>query len=64
MGNAGNVEKFFTFTMAWKCFCYVLEVSGLIHKYNNHMIISLALAPSSTTSGPRLDHVLPFVRFE
>ena len=38
-GNAGNVVKFFTFTMAWKCFCYVSEVSGLIHKYNNHMIV-------------------------
>ena len=38
VGNAGNVVKFFTFTMAWKRFCYVSEVSGLIHKYNNHMI--------------------------
>ena len=38
VGNAGNMVKFFTFTMAWKCFCYVPEVSGLIHKYNNHMI--------------------------
>ena len=33
--NAGNVVKFFTFTMAWKRFCYISEVSGLIH---NHMI--------------------------
>ena len=46
MGNAGNVVKFFTFTMAWKRFCCVSEVSGLIHKYNNHMIFWLALAPS------------------
>ena len=38
MGNAGDVVKFFTFTMAWKRFCCVSEVSGLIHKYNNHMI--------------------------
>ena len=38
VGNAGNVVKFFTFTMAWKCFCYVSEFSGLMHKYNNHMI--------------------------
>ena len=35
VGNAGNV-KFFTFNMAWKYFCYV---SGLLHKYNNHMIV-------------------------
>ena len=38
MGNAGNVVKFFTFTMAWKRFCYVSEVSGLIHKNDNHMM--------------------------
>ena len=38
-GNAGNTVTFFTFTMAWKCFCYISEVSGLIHKYNNRMII-------------------------
>ena len=44
-GKRGNVEKFFTFTMAWKRFCYISEVSGLIHKYNNRMIIWLALAP-------------------
>ena len=53
--------------MAWKCFCYVSEVSevsGLIHKYNNHMIVWLALAPSLTTSAPRLNRALPFVRFE
>ena len=31
--------------MAWKRFCYISEVSGLIHKYNNCMIIWLALAP-------------------
>ena len=35
VGNAGNVVKFFTFTMAWKRFCYISEVSGLIH---NHML--------------------------
>ena len=29
MGNAGNVENFFTFTMAWKWFCYISEVSSL-----------------------------------
>ena len=34
----GNAGKFFTFTMAWKSFCYVSEVSDLIHKYNNYMI--------------------------
>ena len=39
MGNTGNVVEFFTFTMAWKRFCYVSEVSGLTHKYNNHMIV-------------------------
>jgi len=50
VGNTGNVEIFFIFTMAWKCFCYISEVSGLVHKYTNHMIIQLALAPSSTTS--------------
>ena len=38
VGNTGNVAKFFTFTVAWKRFCYVSEVSGLIHKCNNHMI--------------------------
>ena len=26
--SAGNVEKIFTFAMAWKCFCYISEVSG------------------------------------
>ena len=52
MGNAGNVEKFFTFTMAWKRFCYISEVSDLVHKYNNQMTIRLALALSSTTSAP------------
>ena len=31
--------------MAWKRFCYISEVSVLIHKYNNRMIIWLALAP-------------------
>ena len=50
--------------MAWKRFCYVSEVSGLIHKYNNHMMFWLSLAPSSITSAPRLDRALPFVRFE
>ena len=30
MGNVGNVEKIFTFTMAWKRFCYLSEVSGLV----------------------------------
>ena len=29
MGNVGNVENFFTFTMAWKWFCYISEVSSL-----------------------------------
>ena len=36
IGNMGNTEKFCAFTMAWKCFRYILEVS---HKHNNHMII-------------------------
>ena len=57
----GLVERF---NWTWKCFCYILEVSGLIHKYNNHMIIWLALTPSSTTSAPHLDCVLPIVSFE
>jgi len=28
----------------------ISDVSGLIHKYNNHRIIRLTLVPSSTTS--------------
>jgi len=58
------MEKIFTFTMAWKHFCYISEVSGLVHKWNNLMIIRLALAPSSTTSAPSLDCALPSVIFE
>ena len=39
VGNVGNVVKFSTFTMAWKRFRYISEVSGSIHKCNNRMII-------------------------
>ena len=46
--------------MAWKRFCYISEVTGLTHKYNNHMIVWLALAASSTTPAPRLNRALPF----
>ena len=40
----------------------ISEASGLIHEYNNHMIIQLTLAPSSTTSSlvltlPNLDFI-------
>ena len=48
VGNTGNVS-FFTFTMAWKRFCYVSEVLGLIHKYNNHDIL--------TSLGTLLNHL-------
>ena len=33
-------------------------------KYNNHMIVWLPLAPSSTTSAPRVDRALPSVKYE
>ena len=40
----------------------ISEVSGLIHKYDNHIMVWLTLAPSSTTSAPRLNRALSFVR--
>ena len=40
-------KNFCAFTMAWKRFRYISEVS---HKYNNHMTISTNLGTSSTTS--------------
>ena len=42
--HAGNMEKFCAFTMAWKLFRYISEVS---HKHNNHMIISTNLGTTS-----------------
>ena len=48
MRNMGNMGNICAFTLAWKHFR--LEVSGLIHQYNNHMTIQLTLTPSSTTS--------------
>ena len=53
-----KVEKIFIFTIWHENACYISEVSGLVHKYINQMIIWPALAPSLTTSAPSLDCAL------